>query len=87
MMAENAADGLTNKKDEIKKSSDFEIKTKIPVGHISYTIIKFADKEKVDLISIGNVGRSGISKTRTRRRIMCERKGSVSGDDRSLIAV
>lgn len=65
LMAENAADALDKKKDEIKKFSDVEIKTKILSGHISGTIIEFANKEKVDLIVIGNVGRSGISKIRT----------------------
>ena len=32
------------------------------VGPISDTIIDFAAKEEVDLIVIGNVGRTGISK-------------------------
>jgi nucleotide-binding universal stress UspA family protein len=62
---ESAADALAKKKDEIKKFSDFEIKTKVLAGHISDTIIEFARKEKVDLIVIGNVGRSGVSKIRT----------------------
>jgi nucleotide-binding universal stress UspA family protein len=42
-----------------------EIRTKLLTGHISNTIIDFAAKEKVDLIVIGNVGRSGISKIKT----------------------
>lgn len=64
LMEESAKDALTKKKDEIKKTSDFEIRTKVLAGHISDTIIGFAEKEKVDLIVIGNVGRSGISKIR-----------------------
>jgi nucleotide-binding universal stress UspA family protein len=65
LMEESAADALAKKKEEIKKSSDFEIKTKVLSGHVSDTIIEFAKKEKVDLIVIGNVGRSGISRLRT----------------------
>jgi nucleotide-binding universal stress UspA family protein len=64
-MEESAADALVEKKDAIKKSRDFEIRTKVLTGHISDTIIEFAGKEKVDLIVIGNVGRAGISKIRT----------------------
>jgi nucleotide-binding universal stress UspA family protein len=65
LMEESAADVLAKKKDEIKRFSDFEIKTEVLSGHISDTIIEFARKEKVDLIVIGNVGRSGISKIKT----------------------
>jgi nucleotide-binding universal stress UspA family protein len=65
LMQESAEDALEKKKDEIKKFSDFEIKTKVLAGHISNTIIEFAKKENVDLIVIGNVGRSGISRIRT----------------------
>jgi nucleotide-binding universal stress UspA family protein len=35
LMEESAADALTKKKDEIKRTSDFEIKTKVLTGHIS----------------------------------------------------
>jgi nucleotide-binding universal stress UspA family protein len=65
LMEESAADALAEKKDQIKKFGDFEIKTKVLAGHISDTIIEFARKEKVDLIVMGNVGRSGMSKIRT----------------------
>lgn len=65
LMEESASAALSEKKDEIKKFSDFEIKTKVLSGRISDTIIEFAKKEKVDLIVIGNVGRSGMSKIRT----------------------
>jgi nucleotide-binding universal stress UspA family protein len=65
LMQENAADALSKKKDEIRKSSGFEIRTKVLTGHVSDTIIDFAKKENVDMIIIGNVGRSGISRLRT----------------------
>jgi nucleotide-binding universal stress UspA family protein len=65
LMEKSAADALAKKKEEIKKLSDFEIKTKILAGHVSDTITEFARKEKVDIIVIGNVGRSGLSKVRT----------------------
>jgi nucleotide-binding universal stress UspA family protein len=56
---------LNKKKEEIKKMVGLEIKTKLLTWHISNTIIDFAAKEKVDLIVIGNVGPSGISKIKT----------------------
>lgn len=65
LMEESANDVLDNKKEEIKKNTGFEIRTKLLAGHISNSIIDFAAKEKVDLIVIGNVGRSGISKIKT----------------------
>lgn len=61
----SANDVLNKKKEEIKKMAGLEIRTKLLTGHISNTIINFATKEKVDLIVIGNVGRSGISKIKT----------------------
>lgn len=65
LMEESANDVLDKKKEEIKKTAGLEIRTKLLTGHISHAIIDFAAKEKVDLIVIGNVGRSGISKIRT----------------------
>ena len=65
LMEESGRDILDKKKEEIRKSSGFEIVTKLLAGHISNTIIDFAEKEKADLIVIGNVGRSGISRIRT----------------------
>lgn len=65
LMEKNAADALVEKKDEMKKLGDFEIKTKVLVGNIADEIIDFTEKEKVDLIVIGNVGRSGMFKIRT----------------------
>jgi nucleotide-binding universal stress UspA family protein len=65
LMEESANDLLDKKKEEIKKTAGLEIRTKLLTGHISNVIIDFAAKEKVELIVIGNVGRSGISKIRT----------------------
>lgn len=65
LMEESANDVLDKKKEEIKRTAGLEIRTKLLTGHISNAIIDFAAKEKVDLIVIGNVGRSGISKIRT----------------------
>jgi nucleotide-binding universal stress UspA family protein len=64
-MRQSGREVLDKKKEEISKSSSFEVKTKVLAGHISNTIIDFAGKEKADLIVIGNVGRTGISKIRT----------------------
>jgi len=66
MMREGAADMVAKKKDAIMKDTNFEIKTRVSVGdHIADTILRIAAKEKVDLIIIGNVGRSGVSKIKT----------------------
>ncbi|MEW6604716.1 MAG: universal stress protein [Thermoproteota archaeon] len=65
LMQTSAHDALAKKKEEVKKSDDFEIKTMVLAGHVSDTIIEFARKEKVDMIVIGNVGRSGLSRVRT----------------------
>ena len=65
LMEESANYVLDKKKEEIKKTAGLEIRTKLLTGHISNAIIDFAAKEKADLIVIGNVGRSGISKIRT----------------------
>jgi nucleotide-binding universal stress UspA family protein len=64
LMTKSATDLLNKKKEEIKEKLDFEIGVKVSVGHVSNTILEFAKKEKVDLIIIGNIGRSGISKIR-----------------------
>ena len=65
LMEESANDVLDKKKEDIKKTTGLEIGTKLLTGHISNSIIDFAAKEKVDLIVIGNVGRSGMSKIRS----------------------
>jgi nucleotide-binding universal stress UspA family protein len=66
LMGVSANDVLNKKKEEINKMVGLEIKTKLLTWHISNTIIDFSAKEKVDLIVIGNVRRSGIiSKIKT----------------------
>jgi nucleotide-binding universal stress UspA family protein len=65
LMEESANYVLDKKKEDIKKTTGLEIGTKLLTGHISNSIIDFAAKEKVDLIVIANVGRSGISKIRS----------------------
>jgi nucleotide-binding universal stress UspA family protein len=65
LMEESANYVLDKKKEDIKKTTGLEIGTKLLTGHISNSIIDFAAKEKVDLIVIGNVGRSGMSKLRS----------------------
>src|SRR5919108_19252 len=62
LMEQSANNVLDKKKEKIKKTAGLEIRTKLLAGHISNSIIDFAAKEKVDLIVIGNVGRSGISR-------------------------
>jgi len=62
LIRERANDVLEKKKEEIKKKAGLEIRTKVLTGHISDTIIDFAAKEEVDLIVIGNIGRTGFSK-------------------------
>lgn len=62
LMEESANDVVDSKKEEIKNKTGLDIITRILTGQISDTIIDFAAKEKVDLIVIGNVGRTGISK-------------------------
>jgi nucleotide-binding universal stress UspA family protein len=50
------------------KGNDFILREEILVSHgnsISDTIIEFANKEKADLIVIGNIGLSGISKLKS----------------------
>jgi nucleotide-binding universal stress UspA family protein len=65
LMEESANDVLDKKKQDIKKTTGLEIGTRLLTGHISNSIIDFAAKEKVDLIVIGHVGRSGMSKIRS----------------------
>jgi nucleotide-binding universal stress UspA family protein len=50
------------------KGNDFTLREEVLVSHgnsISDTIIEFANKEKADLIVIGNIGLSGISKLKS----------------------
>jgi nucleotide-binding universal stress UspA family protein len=55
------------KKKYESNNNNVTIRAEVIVGHglsISNTIIEFADKEKIDLIVIGNIGLSGISKVK-----------------------
>jgi nucleotide-binding universal stress UspA family protein len=68
-MKANAVEILSErkKKYEINISNNAIIKTEVIVGNglsISDTIIDFADKEKIDLIALGNIGLSGMSKVK-----------------------
>ena len=50
------------------KDNDFTLREEVLVSQgnsISDTILEFANKEKADLIVIGNIGLSGISKLKT----------------------
>src|SRR5829696_2005753 len=84
LMEESANDVLDKKKEDIKKTTGLEIGTKLLTGHISNSIIDFVAKEKVDLIVIGHVGRSGMSKIRSLKRVEeRKRESSLSGNDYS----
>jgi nucleotide-binding universal stress UspA family protein len=65
MMIENAKDSLNKKKDEVMKTTGVDIRTEVAAGNVADTVIEFAQKEKADLIIIGNVGLSGLSKLKT----------------------
>src|ERR1043166_832829 len=76
-MKANALEILSERKKRYEQimSNTAVIKTEVVVGNglsISDTIIDFADKEKMDLIVLGNVGLSGLSKVKA--------LGSVSRD-------
>lgn len=50
------------------RDNNFTIRVEVLVSQgnsVSYTIIKFANKEKANLIVVGNIGLSGISKLKT----------------------
>ena len=67
-MVDHAKEMLEKKKKELeaKAGSKIAVKGVALVGDsISNKILELADKEKVDLIVIGNVGLSGISKLKT----------------------
>ena len=55
---------LDKKKNEVTDHS-IRIRTYITHGYPSDKILQFAEKHNVDLISIGNAGRTGISKIKT----------------------
>ncbi len=60
----NAIKMLEEKKKEME-SDAIEIRTSVLVGYPADKIIEFAKDEKADLIIIGNVGLSGLSKVKT----------------------
>ena len=67
-MQDNAAKTLNEKKKAIEKEigSSAKINTISLIGDsVSGKILELADKEKVDLIVIGNVGLSGVLKLKT----------------------
>jgi nucleotide-binding universal stress UspA family protein len=69
VMKTNALQMLSEKKKKYEShvSNNTIIKTEVTFDNersISNTVINFAKKEKIDLIVIGNVGLSGISKVR-----------------------
>lgn len=57
---------LNEKRQQImeKTSNRIEVRTKVLIGYPSDKIIEYAKEENVDLIIIGNVGLSGMSKFR-----------------------
>jgi nucleotide-binding universal stress UspA family protein len=67
-MKSNALRILSERKEKYESdvSSNAEIKTQVVVDGLSIadTIIDFANKEKTDLIVVGNVGLSGMSKVK-----------------------
>ena len=67
-MQDNAAKNLDNKKKEIELEAGGKAKvgTIVLIGDsVSGRILELAEKDNVDLIIIGNVGLSGISKLKT----------------------
>jgi nucleotide-binding universal stress UspA family protein len=64
-MIANASKMLEEKKQKyLSDDVPVAVETKLLVGHPSQKIIEFVNKEKVDLIVIGNVGLSGLSKVK-----------------------
>jgi nucleotide-binding universal stress UspA family protein len=62
-MTKNAQNMLEEKKKEFALEKGLTVRTVVTIGRsTSEAIHQLADKEKVDLIIIGNVGLSGISK-------------------------
>ena len=64
-MKQSADDALAEKRDEIKRSSDFDVSPVVLSGPTAQTITEYAERQKVDLIIIGSIGKSGLSKLRT----------------------
>jgi nucleotide-binding universal stress UspA family protein len=64
LMAKSAEEILADKSSEIRMHHDLTIRTKVLAGRIADTIVQFAQDEEIDLIVIGNVGRTGMSRLR-----------------------
>lgn len=65
MMIESATHTLAKKRDEVMKASGVDLRIEVSAGNVADTIIAVAQKESVDIIIIGNVGLSGLSKLKT----------------------
>jgi nucleotide-binding universal stress UspA family protein len=61
----NAKDMLDKKKNQEINDCDIVIKTHVTYGYPSDKILQFAEKHNMNLISIGNAGRTGISRIKT----------------------
>lgn len=61
----NAKDMLDKKKNQEINDSDIIVKTHVTHGYPSDKILEFAEKHNVNLISIGNASRTGISSIKT----------------------
>jgi nucleotide-binding universal stress UspA family protein len=61
----NAKDMLDKRKNQEINDSDIVVKTHVTYGYPSEKILQFAEKHNMNLISIGNASRTGISKVKT----------------------
>ncbi len=61
----NAKDMLDKRKNQEINDSKIVVKTHVAYGYPSDKILQFAEKHNMNLISIGNAGRTGISKIKT----------------------
>lgn len=60
-----AALKMLEEKKRKTETGDLVLRTAVAVGYPTDKILEVADREKVDLIVMGNVGRSGLSRLRT----------------------
>jgi nucleotide-binding universal stress UspA family protein len=56
---------LDKRKNQEINDSDIVVKTHVTYGYPSEKILQFAEKHNMNLISIGNASRTGISKVKT----------------------
>lgn len=61
----NTKDMLNKRKNQEINDSDIVVKTHVTYGYPSDKILQFAEKHNMNLISIGNASRIGISKIKT----------------------